>query len=82
MKKIKKLVRPRWTKEEVVGLKNLYRNHSNAEISKLIGRKESSIIFKAHLLGLSKSANRLRAMGQENVAQRWGKRGKTARKRN
>lgn len=65
-------VRPRWTKEEVSTLKRLYRTTSNAEIAKVLGRKVSSVVFKGHRLGLSKGAQRLREMGQENIRKRWG----------
>jgi hypothetical protein len=64
-------VRPRWTKEEVSTLKRMYRNSSNAEIAKVLGRKVSSVVFKGHRLGLSKGARRLKEMGQENIRLRW-----------
>lgn len=63
--------RPRWTPAEIAILKRLYRTHSNAEIAKVLGRKISSVVFKAHLLGLSKGARRLREMGRENISKRW-----------
>ena len=66
-----KQVRPRWTKEEVSLLKQLYRMHSNAEIAKKLKRQVSSVVFKGHRLGLSKGARRLREMGQENIRRRW-----------
>jgi len=64
-------MRPRWTREEVVLLKRLYRTHSNAEIAEIIGRKVSSVVFKGHRLGLSKGARRLKEMGRENISRRW-----------
>jgi len=64
-------LRPRWTDEEVVLLKRLYRTHSNAEIAEIIGRKISSVVFKGHRLGLSKGARRLKEMGRENIRHRW-----------
>ena len=64
-------MRPRWTKEEVSVLKQLYRTHSNAEIAKKLKRQVSSVVFKGHRLGLSKGARRLREMGQENIRRRW-----------
>lgn len=64
-------VRPRWTKAEVTILKRLYRTHSNAEIAKVLGRKVSSVVFKAHRLRLSKGIRRLREMGRENILRRW-----------
>ena len=63
--------RPRWTKDEVSTLKRMYRNHSNSDIAKVLGRKVSSVVFKGHRLGLSKGARRLREMGQENIRMRW-----------
>src|SRR5262245_7416712 len=69
--------RPRWTKSEVALLKRLYKSHSNAEIADLLGRKVSSVVFKGHRLGLSKSMKRLREMGRENVSRRWQARRKS-----
>jgi hypothetical protein len=71
--------RPRWTREEVSILKKNYRSKSNAEIALLLGRKVTSVIFKGHRLGLSKSAARLREMGQANIKERWHPR-RTSRK--
>jgi hypothetical protein len=64
-------IRPRWTKAEVAILKRLYRTHSNSEIAKVLGRKVSSVVFKAHRLRLSKGIRRLREMGRENILRRW-----------
>ena len=76
--------RPRWTKSEVAVLKRLYKAHSNADIAKLLGRKVSSVVFKAHRLGLSKGLKRLQEMGRENIFRRWNrpgaKKGKGRRK--
>lgn len=69
----KRFVRPRWTKEEVATLRRMYRSSSNAEIADRLGRKISSVVFKGFRLGLSKGPKRLRAMGKENIAKRWGK---------
>jgi hypothetical protein len=69
--KQKKYVRPRWTKEEIAALKRMHRSRSNAEIAKVLRRKTSSVVFKAHRLGLSKGPKRLREMGKQNVAKRW-----------
>jgi hypothetical protein len=71
MKKVRKPVRPRWTKGEVKILKSMYRTHSNWEIAVHLGRKVSSVVLKGHRLGLRKSAARLKAMGKENIARRW-----------
>jgi len=75
MKK-KTSVRPRWTKEETRTLKQIYRNKSNAEIGRILGRKTSSIVFKAHRMGLAKGPMRLKQMGKQNIAKRWGKKEK------
>ncbi len=64
-------LRPRWTRSEIAILKRLYRTHSNAEIAKVLGRKVSSVVFKAHRLRLSKGIRRLREMGRENIRRRW-----------
>ena len=66
-----RLLRPRWTREEVSILRRLYRRNSNAEIARVLGRKVSSVVFKGHRLGLSKGARRLKEMGQENIRRRW-----------
>lgn len=78
----RKRVRPRWTKSEVATLRSLYKTTSNAEIAEILGRKVSSVVFKGHRLGLSKGPRRLKEMGKENIALRWGNRGKAAGKRN
>ncbi len=64
-------LRPRWTRSEIAILKRLYRTHSNSEIAKVLGRKVSSVVFKAHRLRLSKGIRRLREMGRENIRRRW-----------
>lgn len=65
-------VRPRWTAAEVKFLKAHYRSWSNAEIADHLGRKVSSVVFKGNRMGLSKGPRRLREMGRENIAHRWG----------
>ena len=62
---------PRWSREEKERLRRLYPDTPNLEIARLIGRSEKSIVSKAHDLGLRKSSERLRQMGQENVAVRY-----------
>lgn len=78
----RKRVRPRWTKDEVETLRKLYKTKSNYEIAQILGRKVSSVVFKGHRLGLAKGPQRLKEMGKANIALRWGRRGKTARRRN
>jgi hypothetical protein len=67
----RRIRRPRWTKTEIGILRKLYRTRSNAEIARVLGRKVSSVVFKAHRLGLSKGVRRLKEMGRENIAKRW-----------
>jgi hypothetical protein len=73
--------RPRWTKDEIVILKRLYRTHSNAEIAKVLGRTVSSVVFKGYRLGLSKGVRRLREMGRENVGKRWSSKSRARSRR-
>lgn len=75
-------IRPRWTKSEVTILKRLYRTHSNVDIAKVLGRKVSSVVFKAHRLRLSKGIRRLREMGRENILRRWKPRSRKAQGNN
>ncbi len=63
--------RPRWTREEILTLKRLYRTRSNADIARVLGRTVSSIVFKGYRLGLSKGIRRLKEMGRENINKRW-----------
>lgn len=62
---------PRWDKEQIEQLEQLYPDTPNLEIARIIGRTEKSIVSKAHDLGLRKSSKRLREMGQQNVAVRY-----------
>lgn len=64
-------VRPRWTRKEVAILRRMYRTKSNEEIADVLGRKVTSVVFKAHRLGLKKGRRRLQEMGRENIAKRW-----------
>jgi len=72
--------RPRWTQEEIMILKRLYRTRSNAQIAEVLGRKVSSIVFKGHRLGLAKGVRRLKEMGRENINLRWRARKRRAKK--
>jgi hypothetical protein len=58
---------PRWTEEEIVRLRELYPEHRNEEIARILNRSTKSVVSKAHDLDLKKSKERLREMGQENV---------------
>jgi hypothetical protein len=62
---------PRWTAEELDVLRQDYPNLSNVELAGRLGRFEKSVVSKAHHLGLSKSSDRLREMGRENVSARY-----------
>jgi hypothetical protein len=63
---------PRWEHEAIEKLKELYADTSNQEIARQLGRSVKSVVSKAHQLGLKKNADRLRQMGAENVAKRYG----------
>jgi hypothetical protein len=68
--------RPRWNQKQISLLRKNYRSMSNAELSKIIGRPVSSIVFKAHKLRktntrIKKGAKRLTEMGRENISRRW-----------
>lgn len=62
---------PRWQPEQIELLEKLYPDTPNLEIARIIGRTEKSVVSKAHDLGLRKSPERLREMGQQNVAVRY-----------
>ena len=75
-----KMVRPRWTDGEISILKDKYQENSNKDLAKLLKRKETSIIFKAFRLNLSKNANRLSEMGKQNISKRWKTHTKSVKK--
>ncbi len=62
---------PRWQTVEIERLRELYPETPNLEIARIIQRTEKSIVSKAHDLGLKKSTERLRLMGQQNVSVRY-----------
>jgi hypothetical protein len=64
---------PRWDPAQLDLLRQLYPNTPNVEIARLVRRTTKGIVSKAHDLGLKKSSDRLRTMGQENVSLRHGK---------
>jgi len=64
---------PRWTKEEVALLEQLYAEHQNLEIARRLNRSVKSVVSKASDLGLHKSEHRLREMGRQNVRSRYEK---------
>lgn len=59
---------PRWTERDLARLREWYATSSNLELAKTFGRSVSSVVSKAHGLGLNKSPERLREMGRQNVA--------------
>lgn len=61
---------PRWTKEQVELLVEMYPNESNSVIAQRVQRTVSSVVTKAHALGLKKDQSRLTQMGRENVSYR------------
>lgn len=62
---------PRWTKEELGQLRELYPEVSNLDIAKKLGRSVKSVVSKAHNLGLKKDKARLQQMGRQNVRLRY-----------
>lgn len=58
---------PRWTREEVDELVQVFPELPNLEIARRLGRSVKSVVAKANELGLRKSKERLREMGRENV---------------
>lgn len=58
---------PRWSEEEIQRLRELYPDHRNEDIARILNRSTKSVVSKAHDLELKKSKDRLREMGKENV---------------
>lgn len=65
---------PRWEAADVRVLRRWYATRSNLEIARTLGRSVTSVVSKARLLGLRKSARRLRDMGRQNVSVRYAER--------
>lgn len=65
---------PRWSREEVEILRELYPTHSNLDIAQRLDRSVKSVVSKAHNLGLKKSVERLQEMGRQNVGLRYWRR--------
>ena len=65
---------PRWSSAEVAKIRELYADTSNLEIASELNRSVSSVVAKAHVLGLLKSSIRLGEIGRDNVGRRWRKR--------
>lgn len=66
---------PRWRTEEIELLELEYATRSNLELARQLGRSVKSLSTKAYHLGLRKSSERRRRIGQENVGIRYGSRG-------
>lgn len=62
---------PRWRSEEIEFLEREYAARPNLELARALGRSLKSLVSKSHHLGLRKSSERRRRMGQENVALRY-----------
>ena len=58
---------PRWTEEEIAVLHERFRSEPTVDVARLLDRTLKSVVAKAHSLGLKKSRERLRRMGQDNV---------------
>ena len=61
---------PHWTDEQVDRLIELYPDHSNVEIARLLGRSEASVMQKGSRLGLVKSGLRKTFAASECVRSR------------
>jgi len=61
---------PRWTKQQITMLVELYPDHDNLDIARRVGRTVKSVTSKAHHLKLRKTPDRLVQMGKENVSLR------------
>ncbi len=59
-----------WTKEEEASLKELYSNHSNLYLSKLLKKTKASIDNKGALLGLKKTTGYRKKVNIENNKQK------------
>jgi len=54
----------KWNKEEIRQLKKLYRNTSNKEVAKALGRTPAAVKGKAADLGLTKTKKYLKTLGR------------------
>lgn len=66
---------PRWSRDELARLEELYPIASNLDIARELGRSVKSVVSKAHHLGLKKGKARLQQMGRQNVAIRYEREG-------
>lgn len=61
---------PRWSSTEVALLRELYPEHDNLEVARLLGRSVTSVANKASQLSLVKAPHVLGRLGRGNVARR------------
>jgi len=64
---------PRWRKDELAILRELYPHSSNLEIARKLDRSVKSVVSKAHNMGLRKDPSRLSEMGRQNVSLRYSR---------
>ena len=62
---------PRWSRDDVDRLEELYPDRDNLEIAQILSRSVASVANKASQLGLRKSKIALARMGRANVARRY-----------
>lgn len=60
----------RWSREELDRLRDLYPDHSNLEIARLVGRSEQAVKRMGRRLGLRKHGARLKVAGLRAVSMR------------
>ena len=60
----KRVVKERWTPDEVKLLRKLYRNTSTAEVACELDRTPGSVQAKASALGLRKTKKYLKSLGR------------------
>ena len=53
----------RWSRQEVAQLRRIFRNISNDEVAKQLGRSVTSVQNKAFQLGLRKSRKYMKSIG-------------------
>jgi len=63
--------KPAWSKMELALLERFYGSIPNQLLSEKLHRSLKAVENKALRMGLSKSHDRLRQMGTENVSVRW-----------
>jgi len=64
-KKKKKLRGKPWTKEEIKKLRKIFRNMTNKEVAKAMGRGVDPVRIKGNRLGLKKTKKHLRSIGRK-----------------